>query len=62
MEFKKNIQLHIPSVPGFEKIAIIFAASVAKMRQFPAARIADVKTALAEACINTTEHENKWMP
>jgi len=45
MELEKKLQLHIPSVPGFEKVAIDFAASVAKMMQFPEARIADLKTA-----------------
>jgi serine/threonine-protein kinase RsbW len=59
MELEKNLQLHIPSVPGFEKVAMDFAASVAKMMQFPEARIEDLKTAIAEACINAIEHGNK---
>jgi serine/threonine-protein kinase RsbW len=59
MAFEKNLQLHIPSVPGFEKVAMDFAASVAKMMQFPAARIEDLKTAVAEACINAIEHGNR---
>src|SRR5437763_1760957 len=59
MEFAKNLQLHIPSVLGFEKVAMDFAASVAQMMQFPEARIEDLKTAIAEACINAIEHGNK---
>jgi serine/threonine-protein kinase RsbW len=59
MELEKHLQLHIPSVPGFEKVAMDFAASVAKMMQFPEARIEDLKTAIAEACINAIEHGNK---
>jgi len=46
-------------VPSVEKVAMDFAASVAKMRQFPEARIEDLKTAIAEACINAIEHGNK---
>jgi serine/threonine-protein kinase RsbW len=59
MECEKNLQLHIPSVLGFEKVAMDFAASVAKMMQFPEARIEALKTAIAEACINAIEHGNK---
>jgi serine/threonine-protein kinase RsbW len=59
VELEKNLQLHIPSVPGFEKIAMDFVASVAKMMQFPEARIEDLKTAIAEACINAIEHGNQ---
>ena len=35
------------------------AASVAKLMGFPEDRIEDLKTALAEACINAMEHGNK---
>jgi serine/threonine-protein kinase RsbW len=45
-------------VPGFEKIAMDFAASVAKMMKFTDDRIDDLKTAVAEACINAIEHGN----
>jgi serine/threonine-protein kinase RsbW len=35
------------------------AASVAKLMGFPDDRIEDLKTAIAEACINAMEHGNK---
>ena len=36
-----------------------FAASVAKSMNFPADRVEDLKTAVAEACMNAIEHGNK---
>jgi serine/threonine-protein kinase RsbW len=62
VESEKNIELHIPSVLGFEKVAIDFAASVAKRLKIPEHRIDDLKTAVAEACINAIEHGNKLDP
>lgn len=59
MELEKKIELHIPSILGFEKVAMDFAASVAKMMGFPEERIEDLKTAVAEACLNAIEHGNK---
>jgi len=59
MELKEKFELHIPSVLGFEKVAMEYAASVAKMMQFPAERIEALKTAVAEACLNAIEHGNK---
>jgi serine/threonine-protein kinase RsbW len=59
METGKTVELRIPSVLGFEKIAMDFAASVARTMQFPNERIDDLKTAVAEACINAIEHGNK---
>jgi serine/threonine-protein kinase RsbW len=35
------------------------AASLAKLRGFPEDRIEDLKTAVAEACINAIEHGNR---
>ena len=54
-----KIELHIPSVMGFEKIAMECAASVAKEMGFTENRIEDLKTAVAEACLNAIEHGNK---
>lgn len=59
MELEKKIELHIPSILGFEKVAMDFAASVAKMMDLPSDRIEDLKTAVAEACLNAIEHGNK---
>jgi serine/threonine-protein kinase RsbW len=44
---------------GFEKVAMATAASVAKLMGFRDDRIEDLKTALAEACINAIEHGNR---
>src|ERR1700728_1411201 len=44
---------------GFEKVAMSTAASVAKLMGFPEDRIEDLKTAVAEACINAIEHGNR---
>jgi serine/threonine-protein kinase RsbW len=54
-----KIELHIPSVMGYEKIAMECAASMAKKMGFTADRIEDLKTAVAEACLNAIEHGNK---
>jgi serine/threonine-protein kinase RsbW len=44
---------------GFEKVAMSTAASVAKLMGFREDRIEDLKTAVAEACINAIEHGNR---
>ncbi len=59
METDKNIELHIPSVMGYEKIAMECAASMAKKMGFTEDRIQDLKTAVSEACLNAIEHGNK---
>lgn len=56
---QKKFELHVPSVLGNEKVAMEFAAVIAKQLDFPADRIEDLKTAVAEACINAIEHGNK---
>jgi len=56
---EKTFQLHVPSTLGCEKVAMDFAASVAKSLNFPPDRVEDLKTAVAEACINAIEHGNK---
>lgn len=59
MTSDNNIELHIPSIMGFEKIAMECSASVAKKMGFTQDRIEDLKTAVAEACLNAIEHGNK---
>lgn len=54
-----KIELHIPSVPGAEKGAMERAAEVARGMGFSEDRVEDLKTAVAEACINAMEHGNK---
>ena len=53
------VEVKLPSRLGFEKVAMGTAASVAKLMGFPDDRIEDLKTALAEACINAMEHGNQ---
>ena len=54
-----TVEVRLPSRLGFEKVAMSTAASVAKLMGFPAERIEDLKTAVAEACINAIEHGNR---
>ena len=54
-----NIELRLPSKLGYEKVAMNTAASVAKLMGFTEERVEDLKTAVAEACINAMEHGNK---
>jgi serine/threonine-protein kinase RsbW len=58
-EHRSSIELRLPSRLGFEKVAMGTAASVAKLMGFNEDRIQDLKTAVAEACINAMEHGNK---
>jgi serine/threonine-protein kinase RsbW len=59
-EHKSSIELRLPSRLGFEKVAMNTAASVAHLMGFSDERIEDLKTAIAEACINAMEHGNKF--
>ena len=53
------VELNVPSRFGYEKVAMNTAASVAKLMGFDEDRVEDLKTAVAEACINAMEHGNK---
>ena len=55
----QSIELRLPSRLGYEKVAMNTAASVAKLMGFADDRVEDLKTAVAEACINAMEHGNK---
>jgi serine/threonine-protein kinase RsbW len=59
MTSDNKIELHIPSIMGFEKVAMECSASVAKRMGFTEDRIEDLKTAVGEACLNAIEHGNK---
>ena len=54
-----TVEVRLPSRLGFEKVAMSTAASVAKLMGFREERIDDLKTAVAEACINAIEHGNR---
>jgi serine/threonine-protein kinase RsbW len=55
-----SVEVRLPSRLGFEKVAMGTAASVAKLMGFREDRVEDLKTAIAEACINAIEHGNKF--
>ena len=52
-------EIQLPSRLGSEKVAMTKAADLARAMGFDEARIEDLKTAIAEACINAIEHGNK---
>ena len=54
------VELHLPNILGAEKEAIKKAVTIAEKMGFARDRIEDLKTALAEACINAIEHGNKF--
>ena len=53
------MRVSLPSELGFEKVAMSTAESVAALMGFSQDRIEDLKTAVAEACINAIEHGNE---
>ena len=56
------VEVSLPSRLGYERIAMDCSASFAKMAGFAQERIEDLKTAVAEACLNAIEHGNKGHP
>ncbi|MGB6686850.1 MAG: ATP-binding protein [Terracidiphilus sp.] len=59
-QFKStSVEVRLPSRMGFEKVAMSTASAVAKLMGFREDRIEDLKTAVAEACINAIEHGNR---
>ena len=57
----KNVtEFELPNTLGSEKIAMEKVSSVALSMGFKQERIEDLKTAIAEACVNAMEHGNKF--
>lgn len=54
------LELHLPNILGAEKEAVKKTDTIAEKMGFSRDRIEDLKTALAEACINAFEHGNKF--
>ena len=54
-----TVEVRLPTRMGYEKVAMNTAATVAKLMGFREDRIEDLKTAVAEACINAIEHGNR---
>jgi phosphoserine phosphatase RsbU/P len=59
MKSGSSVEVRLPSELGFEKVAMSTAASMAALMGFSEDRIEDLKTAVAEACINAIEHGNR---
>jgi serine/threonine-protein kinase RsbW len=55
-----SVEVRLPSRLGYEKVAMSTAAAVAKLVGLRPDRIEDLKTAVAEACINAIEHGNRF--
>jgi serine/threonine-protein kinase RsbW len=59
---KRTVEVSLPNRIGYERIAMDCSASFAKIAGFAPGRIEDLKTAVAEACLNAIEHGNKGHP
>lgn len=59
MHDDQTIELRIPTILGCERFAMSCTATYAESLGFQADRIEDLKTAVAEACINAIQHGNK---
>jgi serine/threonine-protein kinase RsbW len=59
---QQTIEINIPSKIGYERIAMESSASLAELAGLMPARIDDLKSAVAEACINAMQHGNQWRP
>lgn len=59
LKHSNTIELTLPSRLGYEKVAMNTAASVARLMGFSEDRVEDMKSAVAEACINSMEHGNQ---
>ena len=57
---KNKMELRIPSVLGYEKLAMDFVTSAARLLKLPEQRIEDLRTAVSEACINAIEHGHRF--
>ena len=58
----QTVELNLPSKLGYERVAIGGLAAFAKIVGFSSPRIEDLKTSVAEACINAMQHGNRGKP
>jgi len=56
---KRLVELRIPSVFGYEKVAMATVTAVAARLGIHGERANDLRTAVAEACINAIEYGNR---
>ena len=59
---ERTVEVDLPNVDGYERIAMECSASFAKIGGLTKERIQDLKTAVSEACLNAMEHGNKGRP
>ena len=59
---KQNVEVNLPNQIGYERIAMACSATFARMVGFVPERIEDLKSAVAEACVNAMQHGNKLYP
>lgn len=59
---ERTIEVNLPSKIGYERIAMEYSASFAKLVGLLPERVEDLKTAVSEACLNAMEHGNKGRP
>jgi len=55
----QTVEMNLPNRQGFERVVMGSVAALAKNVGFGASQIEDLKTAVAEACINAVQHGNK---
>ena len=58
----QTVEFNLPSKIGYERVVIGGLAAFAKNVGFSSPRIEDLKTSVAEACINAMQHGNKGKP
>ncbi|HEA68409.1 hypothetical protein LCGC14_1774030 [marine sediment metagenome] len=59
---ERTIEVSLPNRMGYERIAMDCSASFARIVGFASERVEDLKTAVAEACLNAIEHGNRGRP
>lgn len=59
---KQTVQISLPNQLGYERVAMGSVAAYARSIGFPPERVEDMKTAVAEACVNAVQHGNKGRP
>jgi serine/threonine-protein kinase RsbW len=59
---ERTVEVSLPNVNGYERIAMECSASFARIGGLVKDRIEDLKTAVSEACLNAIEHGNKNRP
>ena len=59
---ERTVEVNLPNVNGYERIAMECSASFAKIGGLVKDRIEDLKTAVSEACLNAMQHGNKGRP